>query len=29
VLINMAIMDVADIEPLVGALPRLLRKGGV
>ncbi|KAK0616457.1 S-adenosyl-L-methionine-dependent methyltransferase [Immersiella caudata] len=29
ILMNMAIMDVSDIEPLAKALPKLLKKGGV
>lgn len=29
ILINMAIMDIADIEPLANALPKLLKADGV
>ncbi len=29
VLINMAVMDIATIEPLAEALPRLLKQDGV
>lgn len=29
VLMNMALMDVSDLEPLAAALPKLLRRDGV